>query len=397
MVKSLTNQFVKGVHTPGTVFDKQTRGLALRVGARKKTWCFTYRNGGPSQWLRLGEYPALSLAKARKLVNVHRASVDNGIDPAAERRKPPVEPTPEPRAFTFAHFVPAFVAFQKNRKVRDWANDAAKIERHILPEWGPLPLKDITRTHVKELLDTVAGKGLTVGVNRVQALVSRMFTVALNDGLIEAHPAARVIKRFAENARDRVLSDAEIRALCTGLDARPGDASDAVRLRLLLGQRGAETAGMRWIEIDLEAATWALPSGRTKNKRPHLVALPPAALTVIARRLGTAAASDERVFPALSLQGTEHKALGAIHDSAYEWKDLRRTVATRLAGLGFDETTIGRTLNHARHTVTAKHYNQHAYVNEIRQALTAWDGEVQRILVDEPKRQSNVLPIRRRR
>ena len=91
-----------------------------------------------------------------------------------------------------------------------------------------------------------------------------------------------------------------------------------------------------------------------------------------------------------------HQALRAIHGDAYEWKDLRRTVATRLADLGFDETVIGRTLNHAKYTVTAKHYNQHRYADEIRQALTAWDTELQRILKREPKGRSRVLPMRSR-
>ena len=400
MIKTLTDRLVASPSIAGNVFDAKTRGLVLRVGTRKRTWCFTYRNGGPPQWLKLGEYPALSLADARKRVNEERANLDNGVDPVEEKRKaaePPPELPPAAPVFTFSDFVPAFIAFQKNRKVKEWKNDAAKIERHILPVWGPLPLKDITRTHVKELLDTVAGKGLTVGVNRIHALVSRIFTVALNDGLIEAHPAARLIKRFGENAGDRVLSDAEIRTLWAGLDARPGAASDAVRLRLLLGQRGEETAGMLWTEIDLEAALWALPAERTKNKRPHVVALTPAALTVITRRLATAVADETRVFPALSLQGTEHASLRAIHGGAYVWKDLRRTVGTRLAELGFDEAVVDRVLNHAiRGTVTRKHYNKHAYADEIRQALTAWDTELQRILANEPKSKTNVLPMRSR-
>jgi hypothetical protein len=55
-------------------------------------------------------------------------------------------------------------------------------------------------------------------------------------------------------------------------------------------------------------------------------------------------------------------------------------MVTRLAGLGFDETTIGRVVNHARSTVTAKHYNQHAYLSERRTALIAWDRELSRVL-----------------
>ncbi len=103
-----------------------------------------------------------------------------------------------------------------------------------------------------------------------------MFTVALNRGLVEAHPAARIIKRHKELARDRVLTDAELRALHAGLDAQPNAASDAVRLRLLLGQRGAETAGMQWAEIDVEGALWSLPvPGRRTAARTPSPCRPP--------------------------------------------------------------------------------------------------------------------------
>src|SRR5262249_19945623 len=149
--------------------------------------------------------------------------------------------------------------------------------------------------------------------------------VALNRGHIDAHPAARLIKRVAEQPRDRVLTDDELRALWTGLDAQPGAASDAVRLRLLLGQRGAETAGMRWDELDLDTAAWLLPGRRTKNAKPHTVALPTTALELVRHRRTIVPDDEPRVFPGLALTDTDHKALFAIHDGAYEWTDLRRT------------------------------------------------------------------------
>ena len=115
--------------------------------------------------------------------------------------------------------------------------------------------------------------------------------------------------------------------------ARPGAASDAMRLRLLLGQRGGETAGMLWKEVDLETATWTLPRPRTKTKQPHVVGLPPTALALLERRRAASDEQEKNVFPGLTLTCEAHKALYAIHDGVYEWKDLRRTVGTRLAGL----------------------------------------------------------------
>jgi len=399
MAKTLTDRFVAGVRPAATlqiIADAKVRGLVLRVGTRSKVWYFTYRNGGPSQWLKLGAYPTLTLADARDRVAKERAVLAAGVDPAEERRKPPVEPVPSAPTYTFADFVPVFVRFQKGR-TRHWEDEESKIKRYLLPAWGPLPLKAITRVQVTELLDTVESKGLTAGTNRIQAVISRMFTVALNRGLIDAHPAARIIKRFKEQSRDRVLTDAELRALWSGLDAQPGAASDAVRLRLLLGQRGIETVEILWTELDLERALWTLPRLRTKTqKRAHVVALPPTALKLLTQRHDAATSNEARVFPRLTLTSNEHRALYLLHNGAYEWKDLRRTVATRLAELGFDETTIGRVLNHAHVTITAKHYNQHLYVEEIRNALTAWDRELHRILANEPKQKTNVLPMRSR-
>ena len=399
MKKALTDRFVNGVRstTRKNYFDTKARGLVLRVGPRGKSWYYTYRKGGPPQWLRLGDASVVGLAAARTSALDHRHAIDvEGKDPAAERRTPPAPPEPEPRAFTFGDFAPTFIAFQKGKGRRTWRGDELKLHKYLLPAWEALPLKDITRRHVHEVLDATAGRGLTIGVNRLQALISRIFTVALDRGLIDAHPAARVIKRFEETASTRVLSDDELRALWKGLKARPGAAADAMKLRLLLGQRGGETAGLQWSEVDLKRAIWSLPAERSKNRRPHVVPLPETAAAILTRRRKAVAKDEPRVFPSLTLQGDEHKALADIHGGAYTWKDLRRTVATRLAALGFDETTIGRTLNHARVTVTAKHYNQHAYVEEIRRALDAWDAELQRIIANKAKKRAPVLRMRAR-
>ena len=170
-----------------------------------------------------------------------------------------------------------------------------------------------------------------------------------------------------------------------------------MRLRLLLGQRGAETAGMRWDELDLDdgdldAAAAAHEEQSTARRR-----LPPTALALLTRRrTETGEQKEKNVFPGLTLTCDAHKALSVIHGGAYEWKDLRRTVATRLADLGFDETVIGRVLNHAKYTVTGKHYNQHRYLDEIRAAL---DGVGRRAAAHPAERTETgprVLPMRAR-
>ncbi len=383
---TLTDRFVSGVRSASreNFFDTKAKGLTLRVApSGAKSWAFVYRaHGKPPRWMTIGSYPALGLADARKHALDQRKGIEvDGRDPVTERRAA----TKKPAVFTFADFAKVYLAFAKRRK-KTWTDDKQKIHKYLIPAWGDLALRDITRTRVHELLDTLVAQGMTTGVNRVQAVISRMFTVALDRSVIDAHPAARMIKRSKEQPRDRVLSDDEIRELWAALDKHPGAAADAVRLRLLLGQRGAEVHRMRWADVDLDSGTWEMPASMTKNARPHTVALPRTALEILIRQRSTATQDEVRVFPKLTMASQDYRALALIHGDRYEWKDLRRTMATRLAELGFAEATIGRCLNHAQFTVTAKHYNQHQYLDEIREALEMWDSEIARILENKKPR-----------
>lgn len=405
MKLNLTTKSIQGLKSDAreNYFDTDTRGLVLRVGPRRKTWYFTYRAGGPMQWLRLGEFPELELAKARKAARDARGKLDDLRDPKAEQV---IERAQNAKAeadalaaaapaYTFGDFIPVFVAFQKGR-IKEWKADENKIEKWLRGPWEHLPLNLITRRHVAEVLDQVTAAGLTTGVNRVQAVISRLFSVALDRQLIDHHPAVKVIKRFPEHAGERVLSDAEIRALFQGCDKLGTAASDVIKLRLILGQRGGETLGMLRSELELEDGVWEMPAARTKNKIPQVVALPPMALAIIKRHLEALPDEEPRVFPALSRSHDDFRDLAALA-KGFVWKDLRRTISTRLAALGFSTEVIDKVTNHKRPGVTARHYNKHRYLAEVRDALTAWDRALARILAGKPMVDAKVVPMRRRK
>ncbi len=399
---NFTDRFVASARSTSRVvyFDTKTRGLALRVTpAGAKTWSFVYRAGGKPKWLTLGTYPAVTLASARTLALDKRHLLDvERRDPVEEERiareATTVEVSLTAPAFTFADLAKLYETLAKGRK-KSWRDDVGKTNKYLIPRWGSMPLRDITRAHVHELLDGLVANGMKVGVNRVQAVISRLFTVALDRSLVDAHPAARMIKRFQERPSDRVLTDAELRELWSGLDSSPGRASDALRLRLLLGQRGSEVIGMNWSEVNFIDKAWELPAARTKNGRPHVVPLPPTAMALLKRVRAEVADDQARVFPGLTPWTDDLRELSNVHKGAYEWKDLRRTVSTRLAGLGFSEDVIGRTLNHARYTVTSRHHIKHTYLVETRQALAAWDAVLGDIVAGRKGSRSKIAHFRR--
>ena len=406
MVKNLNAKNITSLK-PGNYFDELTPGLCLRVGANRRTWYFTYKRDGQKHWLKVGRYheSEWTLAKAREQARVHRVALDNDRDPVTEKKLARVEAAESATAklvaartgLTFGEFVPEFIMRQQKKGNKGWRDDQNKIDRWLMEPWGDVPLKSITRGMVHDVLDTAEKAGLSIGVNRLQALISRVFSVALDRQKIDSHPAVKIEKRAPETPGDRVLTDAEIRAFWKFTTDAGTEAADVIKLRLLLGQRGGETRGMMRAELNLDEAFWELPRERTKTKQPHVVALPPLALAIVTSRAALHASAG--IF-LTAPTNDDYRVLGKLAEAtkpAYVWKDLRRTVATRLAELGFTTEVIDRVLNHARAGVTGKHYNKHQYLPEIRQALDAWDRALSRILDGKPMMDRKVIPMRKPR
>ena len=380
-------------------FDAKTPGLALNVTpAGTRTWYFFYRARGAGKRVKIGRLsPVLDLGAARLEAHKLRARIETaGADPAGERQAER-QAARTLTVFTVDHLAALFVTLHGKVLKRTWKDDHWRLARYVLPAWGARPVRAITRADVHALLDQIAADGKPIQANRVQALISKVFNFAIDRGHADQNPCYRMPKRAPESAREVVADDAALRALWTALDATVGDASAAIRLRLLTGQRGGEIHEMHWKDVDLAGAIWTIPAESAKNGRAHRVPLTAIPRTLLAQLHATRVAGEPRVFPGLYHQRLDLRALAAIHQGAYTWHDLRRTVATRLGGLGFSDDTIGRVLNHARRGVTGKIYNHHAYDAEKRTALEAWERELVRIVTSTPRPRAEVVPIAARR
>jgi integrase len=72
--------------------------------------------------------------------------------------------------------------------------------------------------------------------------------------------------------------------------------------------------------------------------------------------------------------------------------DLRRTLATRLAGSGIPAEDVSACLNHTRRSITARHYDLYDRAREKRRALDLWAEQVARI-IGEGDRSGEGSPI----
>ena len=252
-------------------------------------------------------------------------------------------------------------------------------------------IEDIKRRDVRLLVKAIADRGAPIMANRTTALLSKLFKFALDDELIEASPAVRISRPGAEQKRDRVLSDDELRTLWVVWDGLSSEMAAYFRLRLITAQPGGEVAAMRWKDVDLEAGWWTVPAGVAKNKLAHRVPLSASALTILRALRATAAKDAVYVLAGARGKRQQSEAAATFGVPDFRGHDLRRTAASLMAGGGISRLVIGKILNHVEKDITAV-YDRHSYDAEKQAALTWWDTKLAAILANKT---ATVLPFQR--
>ena len=132
-----------------------------------------------------------------------------------------------------------------------------------------------------------------------------------------------------------------------------------VRLLIVTGARRQEVGSLAHSELDRANGTWIIPADRAKNKRDHILPLPPLAWSIIDAWI------ERGAFPDHLFSGKGFKAW-AISKRALdarcgvkEWTlhDIRRSVATHMADMGISPHVIEAVLAHQTGSRVARTYN----------------------------------------
>jgi len=385
--KNLTAQFVEKVKTNGKrtdYFDDSLPGFSLRVSEKGvKSWCVSYRFEG--KWTRytFGTFPVIKLAEARQTANDALHDAAHGINPATKKKV-------EREADTFAYVANEYLERHAKAKKRSWEEDERIINTDLLPAFGEMRAKNITRRDVRSLLDKKAASA-PIMANRMRALLRKIFNWAITAEIVDINPVYLVPAPGKERQRERVLTEDEIKRIWKAIDSDVADADDShrrekalsaaiMKLRLITAQRGSEVMGMEWSEID--GNWWTISGEKTKNGLTHRVPLTSPALKIMSE-IRSAYGESRFVFqsPKRPKQhiSNPQKALERIQKATgidFVGHDLRRTVASHMTSMGIPRLTVKKILNHVEREVTAV-YDRHSYDPEKREALEAWAKRLQ--------------------
>ena len=278
----LTDRKLKALRRKGMrydVMDTDVPGFGVRVSEiGQRTFILIARYPGSTNPTRraLGDYPAVSLSKARQRARDWRELIQKGIDPKAEEDRQRRQELRKQQT-TFASVAEDFLErhVKTQRKARDTERE---IRKELIGPWGARPINSITREDVVNLVDAVARRPAPYLAHITLGHARSLFNWAINRGTdgLESSPCDRIKPAAligAKEPRQRVLSDAELGSLWMASETVGYPFGPLYQLLLLTGARKNEVAGMKWSELDLTKRVWTVPPERFKSNASHLVPL----------------------------------------------------------------------------------------------------------------------------
>lgn len=408
---SITKRAVDALTPSASVtflWDDELKGFGVKVTpAGAITYVYQYRMGGreaKTQRYSIGKHgspwtPTTARAEAKRL----GVLVSQGTDPVDDdkrRRRESVE-------LSFRAYAARFHAACEGHGWRGLVERSLRL--HAVPVLGTKALPAITRSDVVAVFDAMPPEQ-QAGRRNTFAILRRLFKWAISRGDLGRSPMEGMETPPPVKARDRWLTDDELRRVWNAAPSCHRCFGPIVRLLILTGQRREEVTGLTWQELNRSAKLWRLPGPRTKNGEPHDVPLSELAVAVLDAVAGGEKWPKRGVVFTTGKGGpfTAHSrgkdkldaVLAGDDDQPFApWRlhDLRRTLATGLQRLGVRFEVTEAVLNHlsGSRSGVAGVYQRYEWTEEKRSALDAWGEHIRMVLARSDD--TNVIPLASRR
>jgi integrase len=341
------------------------------------------------------------IEKAKEQTREYNKQIDEDLNPFAESN-PIVED--ETLQDLFDLFIKKSVD-RKGKPLRPSTINGYEyaFEADILPYLGEVKVKDLRKKTIIKMLDKIIDRGSHNQANQTYRRLKRVLAFAAARDIIEASPMSSMEPVGVTKSRSRILSDEEIK---TFMAWRPksDEAWRILRLVLITGARPGEIAGLCKAEIQ---GDWLeIPPERSKTNTLNRIfltdmakeLLPEDRFTIsrhaVSRSLRRSIVTGKPYLADKDKQVVQ-KVGGQIYPlplQSFVPHDLRRTMASQLAELGFSDEIIDATQGRVKRGIIGT-YNRYRYDKECQLAAEAWTRKLQGIITG--KKSDNVIPMAR--
>lgn len=426
-MKQFTDRYLASIKPQEKKFTvREGRGFALQVmPSGLKSFLFIFELNKQKGYMKIGNYPAMSLSDARKAYNDAYNLVKSGVDPREDKKSALEESRRkaeelaqsiaalEKNSFELLmeegipeDFIPTtveqlvavyYVKYSKeNHGTKTQRNFLYTIKSGLIPVMGKKLITEIRRRDAITLIQDVASRAPGQSGNVLKA-GRQIFEYALLREWVETQPFLQITKAVPKamaNVCDRVLDDNEVPQVWNAISKSPSSDSvkRALKMILVTAQRSGEVAQMHSDQII--DRWWTIPAKVAKNGREHRVYLTDTALSLISDRKGHIFPSQkgktghiavntiaQAIYRGYSNETSEKvvgansiKASKAAYFGMTPWSphDLRRTARTNMPRVGVSDEHAEEILNHTKPGIIGV-YNKYRYDNEKKAALLKWE------------------------
>jgi integrase len=259
-------------------------------------------------------------------------------------------------------------------RLRPSTKDAYKrmIDLHVRPHFGKhTKVADVRFEDIDALHRKITKNGATYMANRVVAVLSKMFSVAMRWRMCPAGPnPVKGVEHNPESKRKRYVKPDELPKLIEALNRYPDrQVANVIRVLLLSGCRRGEALAMRWADVDLGSGVWTKLGSTTKQRTDHTAPISAPLRQLLAEiRAEQAERNPKRplgefVFPSASsstghlvkIQQSWTNICKAAGIAGLRLHDLRHSFASQLASGGASLPLIGALLGHSNPNTTHRY------------------------------------------
>jgi len=272
IVSSLTDTKIKHLKPKDKKY-KISDGKRLYIVVEpngRKWWMYEYMYNGKRTQKSLGDYPEISLKKARELRDKYRQMELNNIPPSMLNKS-------TKKQYTLENLVLEYLD-RKNISDKHKRDTINRLNNHVFKYIGSMDIRDIKKIDIVNVFRNLTHIPETA--RRLFNILDNTFKYASTLEIVERNIIADVDFNVLVPKKDsknfpHITDIEDMKKLLKDIENCNCDITvkTALKLAPYLFIRPFPLIAMEWNEIDFENKQWHIPAEKMKKKREHIVPL----------------------------------------------------------------------------------------------------------------------------